>query len=146
MFTMAEAEPSTEPSVVEEKSPRPWVRWVRSFLLAISVIPFAILLGFAALVLPSVWDDQRLDAAVAWVALDWRDRGLEAARTRLQYELDHQGIGAQVADSSCTFVEKDGFRVVNCAWDTTVHIPFTDRQFPLSFQSHAEVAPDGDLR
>jgi len=115
-------------------------------LLAISVIPFAILLGFAGLVLPSVWDDQRLDAVVAWVALDWRDRGLDAAKTRLQFELDHQGIGAQVADSSCTFTEKDGFRIVHCAWTTMVVIPFAERSFPLSFQSHAEVAPDGDLR
>jgi len=95
---------------------------------------------------PYVQDDRALDRIVQAVALDWRDFGLETARTRLQYELDRQRIGLQVSDDDCTFeVLEGGTRVVRCAWAVEVPLPLSSRRIPMSFRSEARMEPDGDL-
>lgn len=96
---------------------------------------------------PWVRDDVLLDRAVQAVALDWRDFGEDAALARLQYELDHQGIGMQVADHDCALSEApDGTREVRCAWAVAVTVPGTEATYPLHFDSRAVVTPDGDLQ
>lgn len=91
-------------------------------------------------------DDQVLDAVVRAVALDWRDFGEEAARRRLQYELDHERVGMQVGDDECAFeVASDGTRVVRCAWTVDATLPALDLVVPLAFESVARITPSGDL-
>jgi predicted ATP-dependent serine protease len=122
------------------------VKWLKRILVALAMLPVAAGAMLLGLVGPYVLDDQRLDAAVAAVALDWRDFGLEKARTRLQYELDHQRIGLQVSDDSCQMAEEGGTRIVHCAWDVDVAVPVVGSVIPMAFESHAEIAADGDLR
>lgn len=96
---------------------------------------------------PWVRDDVLLDRVVQAVALDWRDFGEDAAMARLQYELDHQGIGMQVADHDCALsAHADGTREVRCAWAVALTVPGTETAYPLHFASQAVVTPDGDLQ
>ncbi|MFT7519069.1 MAG: hypothetical protein ACI9MC_001208 [Kiritimatiellia bacterium] len=101
----------------------------------------------SVVVYPFVRDDVLLDRTVGAVALDWRDFGEAQAISRLQYELDHQGIGLQVGDDDCAFVQdEDGAKHVTCSWAVEVGIPLTRSSVPLAFSSVATVRPDGDLR
>lgn len=95
---------------------------------------------------PWVRDDVLLDQVVQAVALDWRDFGRDTAQARLQYELDHQRIGMQVADDDCTLMQRGDVREVRCAWAVGVVVPGTDATWPLRFSSRARILPDGDLR
>ena len=123
---------------------RVWLQRAGLTVLLLFLVAFTLV---AALLGPYVKDDVELDHIVRAVALDWRDFGEEQARTRLQYELDRRQIGLQVADSDCVFeVPEPEWRVVRCAWSVDVEVPFVDNSIPLSFESEAEVAPDGDLR
>jgi hypothetical protein len=122
---------------------RPWVRALGVGLLAGAAA--AVLLP-VAVIAPYLRDDLRLDRIVRAVALDWRDFGEQRARERLEYELDHQQIGAWVADDDCALAEGDGARTVRCAWGVTVSVPFTELVVPLSFASEAVVDRSGDLR
>ena len=121
-------------------------KWLVRALIALLLVPLAAAAGFGALVGPYFLDDQRLDGAVMAVALDWRDFGQGKARERLQYELDHRGIGLQVGDDDCAFDEQGGTRIVRCEWAVDVAVPMTAKIIPLSFESRAEIAADGDLR
>lgn len=121
-------------------------RWLTRLLMVSLLVPVAAVAVAAVLVGPYYLDDQRLDGAVMAVALDWRDFGQGKARERLQYELDHRGIGFQIGDDACVFDEQGQTRIVRCAWDVDVAVPFTERRLPLAFESRAEIAPDGDLR
>ena len=69
-------------------------------VVALAVVAL-VAIAAGAVVYPWVRDDMLLDRVVQAVALDWRDFGPDAARTRLQYELDHNRIGMQVADEDC---------------------------------------------
>lgn len=119
--------------------------WLKRVLVVVLLIPAVVLLLISWLIGPYVLDDQRLDAIVMGVALDWRDFGEIKARQRLQYELDHQ-IGLQVGDDHCQFVEDDRGKHVSCAWSVRVPIPAAQRVIPLSFASSATISPDGELR
>lgn len=151
---MSDASQATEPSQPSEVSeisaptPRPARSWrpvwlaLATLLVAAVGIPAA---GAAALVGPYFLDDWRLDHIVRAVALDWRDFGQDKAKERLQYELDHQGIGPQIGDDTCRFVEQDGARRIDCAWTVDVRLPGMKQAFPLAFASTAKVTADGDL-
>lgn len=122
-------------------------RWLRRLLVTIGLVVVAALVFVFALVWPFVRDDLVLDRMVLAVALDWRDFGRDKAQARLEYELDHEGIGLQVVDESCLLEERSsGERVVACRWTASVELPFVAWRVPLAFQSRAEVAPDGSLR
>jgi len=95
---------------------------------------------------PYVRDDLVLDRVVLAVALDWRDFGRDKARARLEYELDHQGIGLQVTDEDCALVEEERVRRVECAWTADVRVPLLEISVPLNFRSVAELSPDGTTR
>ena len=121
-----------------------WVRIVGGVALGTGVL---VALVASVVVYPFVRDDVLLDRTVSAVALDWRDFGRERAMSRLQYELDHQGIGMQVGDDDCAFTEDvDGAKSVQCAWGVQVAIPLTKSSIPLAFSSVATVRPDGDLQ
>lgn len=120
--------------------------WVKRVLIGLLAVPVLVGVVLAVLVGPYVLDDQRLDTAVMAVALDWRDFGLEKAKTRLQYELDARKIGMQVGDDDCTFEESPEGRTVRCAWKVDVVIPGIKRLIPMSFESVAWIRPDGDLQ
>lgn len=104
-----------------------------------------VLVAGGAWVGPWVIDDLRLDWVVIAVALDWRDFGHEHARRRLQYELDNQNIGMQVADHDCVLrALPTGVREVRCDW----HVDLAVLGSPgvrLPFSSRAVVDPDGRL-
>jgi hypothetical protein len=120
-------------------------RWLYRLAATCLVLVVAFISFAAALFGPYLLDDWRLDWVVRAVALDWRDFGLERARTRLQYELDHQGIGAQVADHACAFDEEEERKSVHCKWSVKVPIPGSAGAVPLAFSSTATIAPDGEL-
>ena len=82
--------------------PRSLLPWLQRLAAAILLAVLLVFVVTAVVIGPWVRDDLRLDWMVRAVALDWRDQGKEAAHTRLQYELDHQGIGTWVADEDCT--------------------------------------------
>lgn len=114
--------------------------------VAAVVLGVVIVVGALALLGPYVMDDLALDRAVRASALDWRDFGLDTARTRLQYELDRQHIGLQVSDDDCAFTESEGVREVRCAWRVEAAVPAVGWKIPLGFESRARILPDGDLR
>jgi hypothetical protein len=120
-------------------------RWLVRIAVAVGLPVAGALLVAMAVAYPYVRDDLSLDRIVRAVALDWRDFGRETAENRLQYELDHQGIGLAVGDDSCSLREQEGARVVACSWKVDVAFP-TGHVVPLSFSSVAELAADGDLR
>jgi hypothetical protein len=80
------------------------------------------------------------------VALDWRNFGREAAVARLQYELDHRGVGVQVGDEQCQLEQVDAGRRVSCEWSVNMQVPGRDAPVPLTFSSVAVVGPDGSLQ
>ncbi len=121
--------------------------WVRRLALSAALGLVVLAVATAALFGPYLRDDWRLDRIVRVVALDWRDFGRDAAWTRLQHELDRQGVGLQVGDDACAFDEPaPEVRRVRCAWRVEVEIPVTGWRVPLSFASEARVDPDGALR
>jgi hypothetical protein len=121
-----------------------WVRRVLAVILALCAIPVVV----AGVVLyPTIRDRLLLDRVVRAVALEWRDFGEDKARTKLQYELDHQGIGLEVGDDNCTLTEPDAdHKLVACAWNVSVAVPLTSAHVPLSFATSAEIGPNGDLQ
>ena len=122
-------------------------RWLRRLAIAGGVAVALVAVVIAVLVGPSIRDDLALDRIVLAVALDWRDFGRDKAVERLQYELDHQGIGSQVGDDDCTLDELEGGeRRVACAWTTEIRVPGSDAVIPLGFRSEARVDEDGELR
>ena len=134
---------SAELAVGTEPAWRRWLRRVGLALLAVLVVLVAVPLFRVA---PLFRDDRALDWIVVAVALDWRDFGEDVAQQRLQYELDHQGVGAQVGDQDCGLgVEDDGVRRVSCAWSVTVELPWVEQRIPLSFESVARVDRNGLL-
>ncbi len=99
------------------------------------------------LVGPYLRDDLLLDRIVKVVVLDWRDFGESAARQRLQYELDRQGVGMQVQDHHCRLEAlPQGELRVRCAWQARLGVPGVSQRWPLSFSSEARVLPDGQVR
>lgn len=97
-------------------------------------------------VMPLFRDDAALDGVVVAVALDWRDFGAETAQERLQYELDHQGIGTHVEDEDCEMsTEGDGVRQVRCVWSVDVRFPMVSEPVPMHFESVARVDRNGVL-
>ena len=122
-------------------------RWLRIAGGIVVGTGLLVTLAAAVVVYPFVRDDVLLDRTVGAVALDWRDFGRERAVSRLQYELDNQGIGMQVGDDDCALTEDEGgAKHVRCAWGVEVKVPMTEASLPLAFSSTATVHPDGDLR
>jgi hypothetical protein len=95
---------------------------------------------------PYLRDDRSLDLIVRVVALDWRDFGESRARWRLQYELDHAGIGGWVQDDDCAFVSEQDQRIVRCRWGVEVEVPGANVVLPLSFSSEAHLDSNGELK
>ncbi len=135
--------------VQQEPSRRPWLgtlrRWTGRALVALAIVVLTPIVASAALVSPFLADDVRLDRVVRAVALDWRDFGEEQARSRLEFELDHQGIGLQVGDDDCTLIEEEGWRRVDCTWVTEMAVPGRADPVLLPFASRAAISPEGDL-
>ena len=92
---------------------------------------------------PSYSDDYALDGIVRAVALDWRDFGRDKAANRLQYELDHRNIGAEVGDENCELSESEGAKTVRCSW--TANIGVSTLRIPINFRSEARISPEGAL-
>lgn len=120
--------------------------WRRRLVLALAaVVVVAVGVPFAT-VFPLFRDDYALDAIAVAVALDWRDFGEEAARQRLQFELDHQAINKNVRDESCGLTVGDGgTRRVSCAWQVEVELPGVGWRTTLAFGSDAQIDPNGVL-
>jgi hypothetical protein len=122
---------------------RRWARWIA---LLVGVTLLGLVSVPLATVLPLLRDDWALDRIVVAVALDWRDFGEDKARQRLQYELDHAGIGGQVSDEACTFgAEPDDVRAIACRWGVSVDLPLVTRRIPLAFESVARIDRRGGL-
>ncbi|MEQ1505034.1 MAG: hypothetical protein ABMB14_22565 [Myxococcota bacterium] len=149
MVTEADGVPGQsvdEGPVLASVAPRPWAMLLRRGLLGMGVgVGIAILL-VAGWLYPYFRDDRALDRVVRVVALDWRDFGEEEARRRLEYELDHAGIGQWVADRDCALSTDRELRIVRCGWTVTADVPGAGVALPLSFASSAELGPDGSLR
>jgi hypothetical protein len=123
-----------------------FVRWLKRVGIAALLLFFAAVVSVIVVVLPFVRDDMAIDQIVVAVVLDWRDFGLAAANERLQYELDHRGIGMHVGDEHCLLEqEPDGTRVVRCDWSVDIAIPGFIQRMPLKFGSKAEMRPSGEL-
>lgn len=141
--------PSSEDGAVDEVDPSspPRARgWLRRLGIGMAIGAAAAIALPLAVVAPFVRDDWKLDRIVKVVALDWRDFGEQKARERLEYELDHQRIGMNVADDDCDLHAEGDARRVACEWGVVLPIPWTEWSVPLSFSSSAELAPDGALR
>lgn len=122
------------------------LRWLKRLMIAVILLLLAILVSVVVVVLPFVRDDMAIEQIVVAVILDWRDFGLPAANERLQYELDHRGIGMHVGDEHCLLEKaEDGTRVVRCDWVVDIAIPGIAQRVPLKFGSKAEMRPSGDL-
>lgn len=155
---MAEtSEPSSASELPLSWHERAWER-LRSTASALSASAsvrralLGMLAGTAlAVALPAGWlypylrDDRSLDLIVRVVALDWRDFGESRARSRLEYELDHAGIGGWVKDDDCRFEREAEDRIVRCGWGVELPVPWLDVVLPLSFASEARIDSEGDL-
>lgn len=139
-------EPLPEASAAGPAEPAPPRRWLRRALLGFAAGALVVVAVPCAVVFPYFRDDFRMDGVVRAVALDWRDFGEERARARLEYELDHQGIGLQLTEEDCALLAEDGVRRVACAWSVLIEVPFAEVGVPLAFESRAEIGADGDLR
>jgi hypothetical protein len=122
---------------------RIWGPRIAGGVVLVALIVVAVLFGP---ILRYVMDDQKLDGIAMTVALEWREFGIEKAKERLQYELDHQSVGAEIGDDTCALTEADGQKVVACAWGVDYAIPGVGRSIPLGFQSRATITASGDLR
>jgi hypothetical protein len=120
--------------------------WIQRLAIALALALVLVVTTTAIVIGPWVRDHLRLDWVVRAVALDWRDHGLEPAKERLQYELDHQGIGRWVADQNCQFIEPSEQRTVVCNWTGYLHVPIVERIIPLKFQSKASIDASGDIQ
>jgi hypothetical protein len=137
-------------SIAEEAAPRSrWLatlgRWTARALVIAAFLALTPMVAGAAMLSPFLKDDVKLDRVVRAVALDWRDFGRAAAQSRLEYELDHQGIGLQVGDDDCALSEEEGIRRVSCRWQTAVELPGLAEPVALPFTSVAEISPEGEL-
>jgi hypothetical protein len=121
---------------------RRWVRWALLGMLAGAILTALVPLGVVS---PYLRDDYVLEGVVRAVALDWRDFGREEAEARLEYELDHQGIGLWVGDDDCRLEVAGAVRRVTCAWRAEVRVPLADVIVPLAFRSTAGVDGAGAL-
>lgn len=120
--------------------------WRRRLMLALAAALVVVVGVPFATVFPYFRDDHALDAIVVAVALDWRDFGEDAARQRLQFELDNQAINKNVRDESCSLTGDDsGARRVSCAWRVEVEVPGVGWRTTLSFGSDAQIDPNGVL-
>lgn len=137
------AEPEGPSDPLDEPRPsRPWVRRALLGMVCGAVVAALVPLGVVA---PYLRDDYVLEGVVRVVALDWRDFGREKAEARLQYELDHRGIGMWVGDEDCVLAEEDGVRRVTCAWRAEVRLPLARAILSLPFRSTAAVDGSGAL-
>lgn len=134
-----------EPAPSEAGSELPGRPWVRRVLLGMAGGGVLVALVPLVVVYPYLRDDYVLEGVVRAVALDWRDFGQERAEARLEYELDHNGIGLWVGDDDCRLGEEDGVRRVTCAWRAEVHVPLVEAIVPLPFRSSAGVDGSGAL-
>ncbi len=131
-----------------------WKRWIAGTGIALAIVALTPVAAGAAILSPFLADDLALDHTVRAVALDWRDFGRTVAQARLEYELDHQGIGLQVGDEDCTLTEEAGTREVACAWFTTVSVPGQSlfalegvaEHVSVPFASRAIITAEGELR
>jgi hypothetical protein len=140
-------DPTDPQSVTTAPSkPRKARMWIPVALSAVLLGPLALILTVVVGVLgPWLLDDARLDWTVRAVVLDWRDFGQSAAVARLQYELDHQGIGMQVGDEHCVFhTAEDASREVRCEWSAKVDVPYVGA-VGVPFSSRARVDRHGRL-
>lgn len=138
-------EPANAAEDLQESAPSPWWPTIRRAL-------FGMIVGtLIALLVPLLWlypylsDDRRLDVIVRVAALDWRDFGEKRAQSRLQYELDHAGIGPWVDDDDCEFRTEPPERIVSCSWGVALEVPGLDVVLPLSFSSLARVDDQGAI-
>lgn len=138
------SEPADELPPPRRWLPRPRPGTVRRVLLGMGAGAVIALLIPAWLVFPYYRDDRALDWIVRVVALDWRDFGEAKARSRLEYELDHSGIGLWVKDEDCTLAT-DGERHVGCRWSVALVVPLVEVVVPLSFESAVTIGREGDL-
>lgn len=121
-------------------------RWLRIAGIVTAGLVALAAVGASVVAYPYVRDDLALDWVVRAVALDWRDFGRDAAVARLQYELDHQGVGMYVGDDNCDLdLGEDGSRRVTCAWGVELQVPMTELALPLAFESQAVVDSEGEL-
>lgn len=120
-----------------------WAGRLAVLLLFVALTP---VVATGAVLSPFVMDDLALDRVVRAVALDWRDFGREAAESRLEYELDREGIGMQVKDEDCALIEDAGEKIVECSWQTAFVVPGVPDPVVLPFASRATIAENGDLR
>ena len=104
-----------------------------------------LLLGIAAWAGPAVSDQIKLDWIVRTVALDWRDFGRDRAFQRLQYELDHQGVGLHIVEQGCVLrALPEGHREVRCDWHASLPVPLS-APWVIPRSARAVVDPDGRL-
>ena len=121
-----------------------WVRRILAVFAALCAVPVVVA---AVVMYPYLRDRLLLDRVVRAVALEWRGFGEDKARTKLQYELDHQGIGLEIGDDDCTLTQPDPeHKRVACAWNVSVPVPLTKYQLPMSFATSTEIGPDGGLQ
>lgn len=143
---------TTEPSsadpeapATEGQSPGRWRVAAQRALLGVACGALLASAVPAAALFPYLRDDRSLDVVVRVVALDWRDFGADTARARLQYELDHRGIGMWVRDEDCRLEQDGDVREVACEWRVGLPVPGTALAIPLRFASRAVLTPAGDL-
>ena len=122
------------------------LKWAGRLGLLLIFLALTPVVATGAVLSPYVKDDLVLDRVVRTVALDWRDFGKDTAKTRLEYELDRQGIGMQVTDDDCTLTEDGVNKVVQCRWQAAFVVPGVIEPMVLPFASRATIAENGDLR
>ncbi len=143
--TPCEEEVPPEPSRMRRWAGRAFV-WATRLAMLLLFVALTPVVATGAVLSPFVMDDLALDRVVRAVALDWRDFGREAAESRLEYELDREGIGMQVDDEDCALTEDAGDKIVECRWHTAFAVPGIPEPVVLPFASRATIAEDGDLR
>ena len=149
LSSMGTPETPDEPVVVPSRLRR-WTGralvWAGRLAVVMGFLALTPVVATGAVLSPYVLDDLALDRVVRAVALDWRDFGRDAAETRLEYELDREGIGMQVKDDNCVLAEEEGVKAVECRWQTAFVVPGVPDPVVLPFASRASIAEDGDLR
>ena len=133
--------------MTEEENVRQRPSFLRGVTIGICLLLVVMSVVATFIVYPHLKDDWRLDGIVQAVALDWRDFGEKKARARLEYELDHQEIGLAVSDESCILDGAEGSeRTVECSWEVSFRIPFSQELLVLPFGSKARITADGQLQ
>ena len=101
---------------------------------------------------PVVWTRMQVDEVAKGTLLEWRDKSVRKAYTRMAFELQDRNIPAHIVypaptcgERGCCLFEREKQRHVDCWWDEAIFLPFSEVSWMLEFRVHKYLDADDRL-